>query len=318
MGKGGRPHIAAPSGGVSRYEMEGHMENNSSWGFQEGDQIVDGRVALTRLGGGNRHEAYLAWDDRLFTAVVVKLLRPNRVADPHALSSLVHEVDMLRRLNHPLVVRAFGEVVDGPCPHIVLEHLEGPRLSTLLRKYGTLPWEQLLPLAVQMCSALHYLGTQHVVHLDVKPSNIVMDATPRLIDLSAAHTVAEALSIDHPVGTDAYMSPEQCGGPFASNISSASDIWGLGATLYEAVAGQAPFRGEARHPNERWPQLNRAAPPFSDTVPDVLAKPIMACLHRNPGERPTPAELADCLDPLLAMLPRYSVLGRLKPKFRSG
>ena len=73
---------------------------------------------------------------------------------------------------------------DGPRPHLVLEHLEGPRLSQLLRKHGALPMEQLLPLALELASALHYLAGQDVVHLDVKPSNVIMGAPARLIDLS--------------------------------------------------------------------------------------------------------------------------------------
>lgn len=293
------------------------MANDSSWGFREGDQIVVGRVALRALGGGNRYEVFLAWDDRLCNVVVVKLLRPNRVADPDALSGLVRELDLLSRVHHPLIVRAFDGVIDGPRPHAVLEHLEGPRLSTLLRKYGPLPWEQFLPLAVQMCSALHYLGTEGIVHLDIKPSNIVMDATPRLIDFSVARTIAQARATECPVGTDAYMSPEQCGLPRSRDISTASDIWGLGATLYEAVAGHAPFVRKGIEPTqeERWPQLSRAAPRMSDTVPDVLAKPILACLERDPDDRPTPAGLAACFEPMLSAVPRRPVLGRLRPRF---
>lgn len=293
------------------------MVDSSSWNLQAGDQVSEGRYALSRLGGGNRYEAYLAWDDRLFTVVVVKLLRPDRVEDRSALAGLVHELEMLERLDHPLIVRAFGGIIEAPRPHIVLEHLEGPRLSTLLRKYGTLPLEQLVPLVMQMCSALHYLETEEIVHLDVKPSNIVMGSVPRLIDLSVTHTVAAASTINYPVGTDAYMSPEQCDSTLPSDISTASDVWGLGATLYEAVEGKTPFvRTSRSSEEERWPQLTQAPLPPSGTVPDALGNAIMSCLELDPRARPSPAELSGCFEPTFASLPLKPVLGRLKPKMR--
>ena len=117
---------------------------------------------------------------------------------------------MLERLNHPVLVRSFDADLSGPRPHVVLEHLEGPRLSTLLRKYGPLPLEQLLPLGVQLCAAAHYMAAEGVVHLDIKPSNIIMGAPAQLIDLSVARTVDECARLRSAVGTDSYMSPEQC------------------------------------------------------------------------------------------------------------
>ena len=107
------------------------------------------------------------------------------------------------RVNHPVLLRSFDAVLDGLRPHLVLEHLEGPRLSKLLvREYGPLPPEQLLPLALQLSSALHYLHQEGFVHLDVKPGNIIMGAPPRLIDMSVARSVASAGTLERVVGTD--------------------------------------------------------------------------------------------------------------------
>jgi hypothetical protein len=117
---------------------------------------------------------------------------------------------MLRRLQHPVLVRSFGAEPAGPRPYVVLEHLEGPRLSTLLRKYCRLPIEQLLPLGVQLCAAAHYMASEGVVHLDIKPPKIIMGAPARLIDLSVARTVDECRGLRYPAGTDSYMAPEQC------------------------------------------------------------------------------------------------------------
>ena len=297
-------------------KREDDRAERSTWGFPEGDEIVEGIAALRKMGGGHKHEVYLAWHERMYTSVVVKLLRPDHVDDPDARSSLARELDVLRRLDHPLIVRAFGGVIDGARPHIVLEHLEGPRLSTLVRKYGSLPLEQLIPLAVSMGSALHYLRAEGFVHLDVKPSNIVMDVIPRLIDFSVARAERDARAIDRPVGTDAYMSPEQCAPSIASPVSFASDVWGLGTTLYETVEGRTPFANEpAGSPGARWPQIAVEARSLAETVPEVIAEPIVRCLERDPRDRPTATELVDRFAPLQAALPR-PVLGRRKPRYR--
>lgn len=95
----------------------------TSWDFAEGDEIVPGRVALRRLGGGHSYEAYLAWDERLFAAVVVKVVRPDQTGDRATLGGLHRDARMLRRLHHPVIVRAFDAVVEGPRPHLVLEQI---------------------------------------------------------------------------------------------------------------------------------------------------------------------------------------------------
>ena len=134
----------------------------------EGEEIVAGRVALELLGGGRRYEAYLAWDEHLHALVVAKLLRPGLVGDDRALEALAAEARLLGALAHPLLLRSLGAVLDGPRPHVVLEHIEGPRLSTLIRRSG-LALEQLLPLGLDLVRLLRYLAAEQVLRLDVKP-----------------------------------------------------------------------------------------------------------------------------------------------------
>ena len=291
----------------------------SSWLLGAGDEIVPGVRAERRLGGGERYEAYLGWHERLFAPVVVKVVRPDQVDDSSTLRGLRREVEMLDRLAHPVVVRSFDAVLEGDRPHVVLEHLDGPRLSTLLRRFGPLALDQLLPLGLEMCSALHYLSTESVVHLDVKPSNIIMGSPPRLIDLSIARTLDAAAELDHVVGTDAYLAPEQADPPRTGAPGSPADIFGLGATLYEALTGLRPFlegsRESAALPHEKWPQLVDDPAPLPRGVPEVVAAPVLACLARDPAARPTAAELADQLQPLVEALPR-PVLGGLRAKLR--
>jgi len=294
-------------------------KKESRWRFEEGAEISSGRYALRLLGGGTRYEAYLAWDDTLHSVVVVKILRPDRTDDDRTLRGLQEEARALERVNHPVVVRCFDAVLDAPRPHIVLEHIEGPRLSTLVRKYGPLPPEQLIPLAVQLSSALHYMSVMEMIHLDVKPRNIIMAAPPRLIDLSIAKSFEDARSITSPIGTDAYMAPEQCDPAGRGPIGSPADIWGLGATLFEAASGYRAFPDpeegeEADH--DRWPQLEVAPYDLPEKVPDAIAKPILACLEPDPEGRPRADDAAAMFEALLAVLPRKPVLGRLRPRWR--
>lgn len=303
--KGRDGHNGRPSTPVFE-EQAGPLE---SWGFESGDDIATGLTALKLLGGGTRYEAYLAVDDRLLSTVVVKVLRPDCTTDRSALRGMASEASALRSLGHPSLPRCFGSTLDGERPHLILEFIEGPRLSTLIRKYKALPLEQLIPLSLELAAAIHYLHGSGMVHLDVKPQNIIMSGPPKLIDLSVARSTSAAAFIDVPIGTDAYMSPEQCVAQ-PGTIGPAADIWGLGTTLFHAATGERPWRKG----DERYPQLLQAAPELPPEVPPKLADLIQACMAFDPGERPTAREVADALEPLLAALPRKQVIGLFRPK----
>jgi len=288
----------------------------ASWDFEEGAEIAPGRTVLRPLGGGSRYEVHLVWDDRWFAVMVAKLLRPDQASDERALRDLRAEAELLGRLAHPVLLRGFDAVLDGPRPHVLVEHLEGPTLRRLIRRGGPLPLPQLLPLALHVAAALHYLSAEGVVHLDVKPDNIVMGIPPRLIDLSVARSSARARELRRPVGTDAYMAPEQCD-PSAhpGEIGPAADVFGLAATLHHAVAGSVPFpRPEGARDSDdaavRFPQLAAGPDPLPGSVPGDLRELLGAALRRDPGDRPTAAELAMGLEPLVGALPRRAPLGR--------
>ncbi len=289
------------------------------WDFEDGAEIVPGRVALKKLGGGYDYEAYLTWDEKLYALVVAKCLRPHLVGDSHAQRSMAREADHLLSLRHPVVVRGFDAVLDGERPHLVMEHLEGPNLASLIRRYGPLQMEQLLPLTLQICAAIHYLGTEEIVHLDIKPRNIIMGAPPRLIDLSIARSFARAAKITGAVGTDAYMSPEQCDTSLAT-IGPAADIWGLGATLYHSAIGSVPFprpdydkeRDEKNAP-VRWPQLHENAEPLPQGLPFQLVEIVERCLDKDPSRRPSVPEIVEAIEPLVIALPTKPVLRKIRP-----
>jgi serine/threonine-protein kinase len=288
------------------------MSGKDSWGLHEGDPITADLTALRKLGGGAAYEAYLAFDRITYSPVVVKVVRPDQVTDRSTLRGLRREVDNLERANHPGLVRSLRAVLDGDRPHVVLEQLDGPRLSSLIRRYGPLEEQQYLPTAIEVAAALHYLHRMDLVHLDVKPSNIIMGAPAKLIDLSIARSVGAAAELDYAVGTDSYMAPEQCSPPHSGTPGPPADVWGLGATLFEAIAGFRAFDDGAKdgdEPEKRWPQLTAVPYDLPEHVPLDLGKLVYAMLEKDPADRPLPSEVADALGPMLERSPRGRLAG---------
>jgi serine/threonine protein kinase len=298
------------------------MGEEASWEFEAGAPISAQRSVLKRLGAGTRYEVYLVWDQAMFAICVAKILRPDRIEDKRALRDLAREAEILDRLAHPVIVRGFDAMLEGPHPHVLIEHLEGPSLRRLIRRGGPLPLEQLLPLALHVAGALEYMRHEGVVHLDVKPDNVIMGVPPRLIDLSIARPLERAAQLSQPIGTDAYMAPEQCDPErFEGMVGYASDVWGLGATLHHAIAGSVPFprpegAGESDDVEVRFPQLDGGPEPLPEDVRPELRELIASMLRPAPGDRPTAGEVAEGLEPLVADLPRKMVLSRRGAGFR--
>ena len=181
-----------------------------SWGFAEGDEIGAGSDAVRLLGGGHRYEAWLAWDEHLRTLVVAKLLRPDQAERPAARRALEAEARHARPAGAPAAralvrrraggraaaararVRRGAAAVDADPP------LRADPSSRSCRSRST---------SARSCTTWRRSG---VVHLDVKPRNIIMAGSPRLIDLSVARRLDELGALRGHVGTDAYMAPEQC------------------------------------------------------------------------------------------------------------
>ena len=264
------------------------VAEKETWDFPEGHEIAPGRTTLKAIGGGNRYEVYLVWDERHFTVMVAKILRPDLVEEEYALRGLRREMEALEALAHPVLLRGFASHVEGPYPHVLVEHLEGPTLRRLIKKNGALPIEQTLPLGLHVASVLHYMAEEGWVHLDLKPDNLVMGIPPRVIDLSLARTIERAQRLTDYIGTNAYMPPEQCNP--RGDVGPPADVWGLGATLYHAVAGRLPFRrprtrdGDAPL-EDRFPQLEDEPRAWPIPVPGALADAILATWHDRDGAR---------------------------------
>ena len=177
----------------------------------------------------------------------------------------------------------------------------------------------MLPLALHVASALHYMAAEGWVHLDLKPDNLVMGIPPRVIDLSLARTSERAARLSGYVGTNAYAAPEQC----APNGRRGAGRRRLGPRRHPLPRGRGPAavpkarvdRGR-RRAEERFPSSWRTFVPWPLRVPPALADAILSCLRKRPEERPSACELALALQPLVAALPSRLVLGRRGPPAR--
>lgn len=276
----------------------------AGWGFGEGAAIAPGRTVVELLGGGPRYEVYLVWDEPLDALAVAKILRPDRVSDESAVAKLRREAELLERLAHPILAHGLDYVADGSFPHVLLEYLDGPNLRQVVKDVGPLAPDEVATVGEEVAGALEYLASEGLVHLDVKPSNIVLGVPTRLIDLGAARSLEHAARLRMPHGTDHYMAPELCeAGSGSRSIGSPADVWGLGATLYYAATGEVPFprpvtARASDEPTVRFPQLIARPSPMPDYVPGPLEAVILHMLAAEPSDRPRAGEIADSLRPL--------------------
>lgn len=268
--------------------------------------LPPGLVGLSELGGGVHHEVWLAYDESRLAPVVVKILRPELVRDADAVASTLREIEVLSQLAHPSIVRLYDFDDGAERPYLVQEHLDGPTLSALIFRDGPVQLHQLLPLALELAGGVHYLHARGLLHLDVKPSNVIMGAPAKLIDLSLTLDLDTAAALDYPVGSDEYMPPEQCDPVTHGPIGPAADVWSIGATLYRAAVGHRAWRFGG---DDRWPQLSTPPAPMPEFVPAPVRDLVMECLAFDPADRPTTVELVERIEPLLAALPSARLAG---------
>lgn len=293
--------------------------------FASGELVADRYRIIACLGHGGMGEVYRAEDTRLNIEIALKFLSSGDSAHPAWLASLHNEVRTARSISHPNVCRVFdlGEA-DGQA-FLSMEYVDGGDLAALMRRIGRLPFDKGVDIARQVCAGLAAAHAHGVLHRDLKPANVMLDShgRVRITDFGIATRYAEA-DTSRPVGTPAYMSPEQTEG---RALDTASDIFSLGLLLHEIFGGEPAFEAtklEARLEEGHVP------PHLQDVageLPPELERVLLACLQLDPKQRPSSAvEVGMVLagsDPLEAALvagetpsPEMVAASRSKPTSR--
>lgn len=257
-----------------------------------GERLARGYEVIEHLRRGRDLDVYDVWSEERDCRCVAKVARPEKRSSQSTRRRLRHEGRLLLSLAHPHIVRAY-ELVERPDPILVLETIEGETLDHLVqRRTRRLPAVDIAYLGMHLCSAVQFLHRNGIIHLDLKPSNVISDfGQAKLIDLSIARAPQR---VAPGIGTRRYMAPEQVKG---GEIGPPTDVWGIGAVLFEAVAGVPPF-GETGVQS-----LNGSGP--SSVPPSVrghrrihgdLARAIESCLAWDADARPQVSELSRKLD----------------------
>ncbi len=265
-----------------------------------------GRYELRReLGRGGVGVVWEAWDPKLGRAVALKTLLAGDGASEAQLGRFLREVRAAAGLRHPHIVPVHdaGEVEGRP--YLTMDLVDGRSLDQLLTAPDPPAPRRVVELLVPIVRALSHAHGQGIVHRDVKPENILVDQAghPYLTDFGLARDLSDATRLtrtDQTVGTPAFMAPEQLRG---RTPDPRMDVYGLGATLYEALVGRVPFEGESFPDLLRQVLLDEPAPPrlVNPRVARDLEAIVLVCLEKDPARRyPTAAALAEDLERFLA------------------
>lgn len=258
-----------------------------------GETLVPGYEVLDHLARSGGYDVYDVWSAQRACRCVAKTPRPDRAEDADVRRRLVREGRLLRKFTHPHLVRAY-DVIREERAAVVLETLTGQTLAHLVKtRARRLPLSEVAHLGLHLCSAVHYLHGQNLLHLDLKPSNIVSEkGFAKVLDLSIARAPGGR---GQGAGTPQYMAPEQASGGV---LTAAADVWGIGAVLYEAATGEAPFDAPEDTAEDHYEQLERRAHPVRALrrVSQTFGAVLDGCLEPDPPRRPSVEDLARMLE----------------------
>ncbi len=280
-----------------------------------GSILAPGYEIVEHLHQSNNFDVYDVFSEERACRCIAKAPRQDLLESANVRRGLLREGRLLKKLTHPHIVRLY-ESLNEPQPILILETLTGETLSYIIdNNYRRLPLTDVVHLGLHLCSAIHYLHGHDILHLDLKPSNIVSErGLAKILDLSIAHPPRRS---KRGAGTKQYMAPEQVRGGL---VGPATDVWGIGATLYEAATAERPFNvgdetssgseGEDESDNgsltgtetdlDAYEQILRRADPIRThrRVPAAFANAIDACLEPDLAQRPMLEELTKNLKAL--------------------
>src|SRR6266852_3675519 len=242
------------------------------------------------LGEGGMGKVFKAYDKELGRTVALKILQPELTKDPSVILRFKQELLLASKISHRNILRIHDLSEYEGMKFITMAFIEGKDLNQILKEEKPLPLNRAMKIARQLCEALDAAHAEGVVHRDFKPHNVLMSSTDQVYvsDFGLATSLETAkMGMTRTgafVGTPRYMSPEQVEG---KPVDSRSDLYSLGLVLYEMVAGEVPFAGESTWQvmYQRVKETPKDVQLVNPSVPESIAKIVMHCLEKEPGER---------------------------------
>ena len=242
--------------------------------------VLSGRYRLeSKLGSGGMSTVYLARDETLERWVAAKVLHREISDQPDQIERFRREARAVAQVSHPNVVAVIDAGEDGGRPYIVFEYVEGETLKQRIDRLGRLPLDEAAAYAIEIGRGLAAAHARRLVHRDVKPQNVLIDADGRakVTDFGIARELEHdgLTKTGRVLGTTDYVSPEQAMG---SPVDARSDIYSLGVLLFEMLTGDVPFKAEnlvgvaMKHVNERIPDVQRRRREVSSALAAVIER----------------------------------------------
>jgi serine/threonine protein kinase len=304
------------------------------------NQLLKGRGAdlvlgpyrlMDRLGEGGMGQVFKARHERLDRIVALKVIRKDKLADPAILERFRRETRAAAQLNHPNIVRALDADAIGPCHLLVMEYVEGPDLSQLVKRSGPLPVATACDYIRQAALGLQHAHEKGIIHRDIKPSNLIVTQAAgsqsaglvKILDMGLARledrngeetSSATMTQTGSVVGTPDFIAPEQARS--SRQTDGRSDIYSLGCTLYYLLTGQVPFPTGTLTEKLLHHVMDEPRPveELRPDVPPELAAIIRKLMAKAPEKRyQRPAEVAAELEAWLRGGNRKSIAGFLRP-----
>lgn len=271
----------------------------------QGQQLVAGHHSfflrhyklVSRLGGGGMGTVFQAIDDRTGRLVAVKVIRKSAMQKANALERFRREVAALGKLRHPNIVAAYEAGQLGAYHYLVMEYIEGRDLGHWIAKLKRLPIDMACEIARQVALGLEHAHKLGFIHRDVKPSNLIAvrksngELDVRILDFGLARSFdgtsdeARVTRAGQIVGTVDYLAPEQAQG--SQNVDGRADIYSLGVTLFEMIAGRTPYTGDTMMAR-LVARVTQKAPSIAEFAPDAtpaLASLLEKALEFDPSAR---------------------------------